>query len=250
MSGQTSKLYQRIAETIAAAIQNDTFPVGSRLPSERDLAETYQVSRPTVREAMIALEIRGLVEARKGSGVYVTGGGKKGVGIVGDLDVGAFELIEARMAVEGEAAALAATSIDEEDIAVLRGLLDAMNADHDHPDALRHDRDFHVMIASSTGNGILQSMVEKLWSIREHSPLCIAMFARARREGITPRVDEHEHVVDALAARDPQGARQAMRNHLKRVTEDLLDATRVELAQQAQASYDAQRERIVRRTFV
>lgn len=249
MSGQTSKLYQRIAETIAAAIQNGTFPIGSRLPSERDLAETHQVSRPTVREAMIALEIRDLVEARKGSGVYVKGGKKSG-GAIGDLDVGAFELIEARMAIEGEAAALAATSIDEADIAKLRSLLQAMNVDHDHPDALGHDRDFHMTIAASTGNGILQAMVEELWSIRERSPLCVHMFARARREGITPRVDEHVLVVDALAARDARGARQAMRNHLKRVTEDLLDATRVELAQQAQADYDAQRERIARRSSV
>lgn len=247
MSGQATKLYQRIAESIAAAIQNDTFPIGSRLPSERDLAETYQVSRPTVREAMIALEIRELVEARKGSGVYVKAG-KEGFGALGDLDVGAFELIEARMLIEGEAAALAATSIDEEAIRTLRDLLHAMNADHEHPDALRHDREFHMTIASATGNSIIQSMVEKLWSIRERSPLCIHMFARARREGITPRVDEHELVVDALAARDPQRARQMMRNHLKRVTEDLLDGTRVELAQQAQADYDAQRQRIARRT--
>lgn len=249
MVSQTSKLYQRVAEAIAAAIQGGTFAAGSRLPSERDLAEEYQVSRPTVREAMIALEMRGMVEARKGSGIYVTAGGRNPASL-GDLDVGAFELIEARIMVEGEAAALAATSIDDAAVADLRRLLTAMHASHDSPDALDHDRDFHMKIAEATGNTIIRSMVEMLWTIRERSPLCIDMFERARRKGVAPRVDEHELIIDALAARDPHRARQMMRQHLKRVTEDLLDATRLELARRAQDDYNAQRERVQQRTAV
>lgn len=244
-----SKLYQRVADALAAAIRDGTFAAGSRLPSERDLAEAHGVSRPTVREAMIALQIRGLIEARRGSGIYVTAGNRDREA-PRDLDVGSFELIEARILIEGEAAALAATSIDTTAIAKLRDLLRAMKADHETPDALRYDRDFHVTIAQATGNTIVQSMVEMLWTIRERSPLCIDMFARARREGVTPRVGEHDLIVDALAAGDPQRARQAMRNHLKRVTEDLLDATRLELAQRAEADFDARREQVARRSAI
>ena len=68
-TAETRKLYQQVANAIAESIREGSYQPGHRLPSERDLAEEYKVSRPTVREAMIALEIRGLVEARHGSGV-------------------------------------------------------------------------------------------------------------------------------------------------------------------------------------
>ena len=65
----TRKLYRQVADTIMASIQSGDYKPGARLPSERDLAASFKVSRPTIREAMIALEIRGLVEARQGSGI-------------------------------------------------------------------------------------------------------------------------------------------------------------------------------------
>jgi len=71
MKERSEKLYQRVANAITTAIEEGQYTPGSRLPGERELAEDFSVSRPTVREAMIALEIRGLVEARHGSGVYV-----------------------------------------------------------------------------------------------------------------------------------------------------------------------------------
>lgn len=243
------KLYQRIAEDIAAAISRGRYAPGSRLPGERDLAEEFSVSRPTIREAMIALEIRGLVEARQGSGIYVTLSPAQGATIqLPDLDVGAFELIEARMVFEGEAAALAAVAIDEAKLAALRATLAEMAQDSDSPEALGADRRFHMLIAEATGNTLVQSVVETLWSIRESSPLCVRMFAQARREGVTPRIAEHEAIVDALAARDPKAAREAMRDHLGRVTDDLLEATRLELMQQAEADFAHQRSRITERS--
>ena len=95
MSNLPRKLYQRIAEEIAAAIVAGRYPLGTRLPGERDLAEEFSVSRPTIREAMIALEIRGLIEARQGSGLYVTHA-PAAAERAPELDVGAFELVEAR----------------------------------------------------------------------------------------------------------------------------------------------------------
>jgi DNA-binding FadR family transcriptional regulator len=89
-----------------------------------------------------------------------------------------------------------------------------------------------------------------LWTVREQSPLCIHMFEQARREGVTPRVNEHDAIVEAIAARDPQRAREAMRSHLRRVTDDLLEATKLDLIEKARADFDAQRQRVVARTSV
>jgi GntR family transcriptional repressor for pyruvate dehydrogenase complex len=73
------------------------------------------------------------------------------------------------------------------------------------------------------------------------------MFAKARREGVTPRVNEHQLIVDALSAHEPQLAREAMRSHLRRVTDDLLEATKLDMLQKAHADFVAQRLRVVSR---
>jgi DNA-binding FadR family transcriptional regulator len=241
------KLYQRVAESIATAIAKGRYAPGSRLPAERDLAEEFAVSRPTIREAMIALEIRGLVGAKKGSGIYVTATLPDLTSTTPELDVGAFELIEARTLFEGEAAALAATAIDAAQLDELRKLLAEMEQAGESSAALDADKQFHLAIAKATGNSVVVSVVEMLWTIREQSPLCVHMFAKARREGVTPRVNEHQLIVDALAARDPQLARETMRSHLRRVTDDLLEATRLDMIQKAHADFAAQRQRVVSR---
>src|SRR3954471_15967575 len=106
------RLYEQIAQKLAKAIANGVYEVGQRLPSERELAQSFEVSRPTVREAIIALELDELVEVRLGSGVYVTNSHPPS-GHAGAKDIGPFELLEARRAIEGEACALAALRIDD-----------------------------------------------------------------------------------------------------------------------------------------
>src|SRR5581483_9409778 len=111
-SSDTPKLYQKIALAIAGSITDGRYLPGQKLPSERELADDFGVSRPTIRDAMIALEFQGLVEARQGSGVYV----KAAPQIAEDAaerDVSALELAEARRLFEGEACALAAAIITE-----------------------------------------------------------------------------------------------------------------------------------------
>jgi len=248
---QPQKLYQQIADSIAKSIAEGLYAPGARLPAERDLAQEFKVSRPTIREAMIALEIRGLVGARKGSGIYVnatlpTSGGSAPA----ELDVGAFELVEARTLFEGEAAALAATAITPQSIDVLRDCVSEMEAAVDNHAALAADKRFHIMIAEASGNSLVRSVVEMLWTVREKSPLCIHMFEQAQREGVTPRAAEHQSIVDAIAAGDPQLARNAMRAHLRRVTDDLLEATELDLVQKARADFAAQRTRVVKRNSI
>ena len=89
------KLYQQVARSIAASIAEGRYAPGDRLPSERGLADSFGVSRPTVRDAMIALEFQGLVEARQGSGVYVIARGKS-EDDAAEPEISALELTEAR----------------------------------------------------------------------------------------------------------------------------------------------------------
>lgn len=244
------KLYQRIAEAITQAIAAGRYAPGARLPAERDLAEEFAVSRPTIREAMIALEIRGLIEARHGSGIYVS---RVPIGepVTPELDVGAFELMEARILFEGEAAALAATTGDSKAIEKLERLLDQM-AEHadDVPAAVDADRQFHIQIAEMTGNSLVRAAIETLWHIRERSPLCRHMFEQARREGVNPRVEEHRLIVDALRDGNSEAARTAMRAHLRRVIDDLLAATEFDQIERARIEAEARRRRITERTAI
>src|SRR5690606_39539088 len=113
--GSSPKLYQRVANAIVARIRSGKYPRGERLPPERELAEEFGVSRPTVREAMIALEIRGIVEARRGSGIYVVDTAPPDTSS-NEQDIGPFEVTEARRLFDGEAAALAAAIITDEEI--------------------------------------------------------------------------------------------------------------------------------------
>lgn len=238
------KLYQRVALEIERGIREGVHQPGSRLPPERDLAEQFSVSRPTIREAIIALEIRQLVEVRHGSGVYVVVA-PPNVDAAAELNVGAFELIEARLMFEGEAAALAAAVMTEAELAELKAILSRMEAaDPASAIELALDRSFHLMIAQGTKNSLIEQAVEHLWDLRESSPLCRHMFEQARQGGINPRPDEHSRIYDALVARDSDLARLAMRDHLTRVSEDLLAVTELEMIENAKKEIGSKRQRL------
>src|SRR3569833_936692 len=180
---ETRKLYRQAADSIMASIECGDYKPGSRLPSERDLAAAYKVSRPTVREAMIALEIRGRVEARHGSGIYITQHPPAQIG-ADDLDIGAFELTEARRLIEGEAAALAATSITDEQIAELETIIADMIKENDRKQAGKMaDFLFLVAFARSTLNIAITTVIDNLWDFRYKSPLFRHLLELARSVG-------------------------------------------------------------------
>ncbi len=225
LATDTRKLYQQVASTIMGSIMSGKYKPGERLPSERDLAVAFKVSRPTIREAMIALEIRGLAETRHGSGIYVTDQPTAPTNSA-DLDIGAFELTEARRLFEGEAAALAATQVSEECIEELERIIAEMEDENARGQQdWTADRRFHIAIARATRNTAIATVIENLLDMRHKSPLCVYMLERARRVGVQPRVSEHRRILVALRKRDPRAARNAMRGHLARVIEDVLEAT-------------------------
>jgi GntR family transcriptional regulator, hexuronate regulon transcriptional repressor len=236
------RLYQQVAARVAEAITGGQYRVGERLPAERELAASFKVSRATVREAIIALEIAGVVEVKMGSGVYVTA-----VPATGDvpvvMDVGPFELTEARLLFEGEVAALAATLITGDELNQLEVLLKEMDAANRRGNGEDVDRQFHQAIANATRNSAMSSVVDSLWAIRLRSPQCIRLFQKSRSKGTRPVISEHRAIFSALKAHDPQAARTAMQNHLRRVLNYLLDATEVEVLEDAKAKVSAQRTR-------
>ncbi|WP_336973956.1 FadR/GntR family transcriptional regulator [Sphingobium aromaticiconvertens] len=218
------RLFQGIADQIVALIAEGVFPPGSRLPGERELAERFNVSRVTIREAEIALQAVGMIRIKTGSGVYVSeNAGKEEEKLP---PVSAFELTEARSLFESEAAALAAPVISDETLAQLDELLDAMAKDDgDDEQSTQVDRDFHMAIASASGNAAITHVIRTLWRLRTELPEVRNTHASVcKHDGMTRR-QEHATIVDALRRRDPQGARLAMRQHFHRLLESMLDAT-------------------------
>lgn len=230
---ESQRLYERLAQALAGAIARGEFPVGQRLPSERELAQTFKVSRATVREAMIALELDGLVEVRTGSGVYVTHATPPG-GALGARGVGPFELLEARHAIEGEACAMAAARITDEQLTQLSNLIAEMRSENEHDVELSEaaDRRFHELIATATENSSMLAVVQMLWDTRTRSPQSKSMDAKVRAVGIKPHIDEHIAIINALERRDADAARSAMRKHLTRVLATTLRATETEVQEQ------------------
>jgi len=218
------RLYRQIADQIRRLIQSGEFRPGARLPPERDLARQLGVSRPSVREAVIALEVEGLVEVRIGSGIYVRGAapdahadapGVEPEVAPADAAAGPFELLRARYVIEAECAALAARSARAPQLRALESTLDAMDrelAAGRRP--LADDRAFHHGVAEATGNGALVEVVELLWNERsgalyrqlEHHYDSLDLWRAA--------LAEHRSVLAAITARDADGAKSAMQRHL------------------------------------
>jgi DNA-binding FadR family transcriptional regulator len=212
------RLYRQIAEQIRGLIRSGEFPAGSRLPPERDLARQLGVSRPSVREALIALEVEGLVEVRIGSGIYVLGA--TGTPIADarpavQAEAGPFELLRARYVIESECAALAARSAKKSHVAAIDESLAAMQQEFDAgSQPLSGDRLFHIRIAEATGNGALVAVVKMLWEERT-GPLYKQLEDHYDSPELWTRaMAEHRAVVKAIAAHDATGARAAMQRHL------------------------------------
>ena len=231
-----------VARKLVAGLVSGKYPVGSRLPAERELAAIHGVSRPTAREAIIALEVQGFVEVRVGSGAYVIrepdDNDLPGYGMT------AFELTEARLLIEGEAAALAATQVTDEDIAELSGLILAIARENSDPHGTEcADRLFHLAIGRATRNFGILSAVTTLWDQRESSHEAALLHAKARTANIRPVVEEHTAILDALRARDPEAARAAMRAHLTAVLDTLLFAAEETAVEEARRAVQIKRER-------
>jgi len=219
------RLYRQIADQIASLIRNQELKPGDRLPPERELAQRLGVSRPSVREAMIALELAGFVEVRTGSGAYVRSPRQadRPPQFNDAAEPGPFEWIQARKLVEGEIAAAAARMISDDQIAGLREAVWLMEEENARGSmAELGDRQFHLGIAEATRNSVLISIEEALWD-RCRGPL----WMQINRIGLTQRyralwVRDHVAILDCFSQHDARRARVAMHRHLAHVKHILL----------------------------
>jgi hypothetical protein len=243
------RLFEEIADKIADMVRAGEFPPGSRLPGEREMSERLGVSRVTVREAEIALQARGTIRIRAGSGVYVCGpaGADSAGGAEGALPtVSAFELTEARSLFESEAAALAAPTISDADLAKLDDLLAQMvEAGDDDARSTAVDREFHMTIAAASGNRVIIHTIKTLWKFRMEDPEVRRTHQSICHHDGDARQAEHVAVVEALRRRDPKAARQAMRLHFSRLLESMLDATEQRERQELERKAAESRQRFL-----
>jgi len=212
---KTRRMFWKIVDKIEALIDSGLYPPGSRLPPERELAETFNVSRPTIREAIIALEVLQRIEVKTSSGVYVL---ERETDKDNNIQVSAFELTQARALVEGEAAALAALSITEDELKALEQTLDNMEAGENPEKA---DRDFHLIISNATRNNAVLLVVQKLWALRDSKPDIVNAYRAVCSTSDKERLDEHKAIYVALAAHDSNKARVAMHAHFNRLINTL-----------------------------
>jgi GntR family transcriptional repressor for pyruvate dehydrogenase complex len=210
-----------VADQIGEMIRAGEFDPGHRLPAERDLSKMLGVSRPVVREAMIALEIAGLVEVRTGSGAYVRDH-KAVQGWQIDAGHSPTDIISARMMIEGEIAALAAARASDRAIKDIGALVDLMVREHEEGlPGMESDLRFHSAIAQATGNAVLASTVERLWQ-EQHAPVFSILSDRVNlTANWEATIQGHREIFDAIRLRDPQAALRAMRGHLAQVLEVL-----------------------------
>jgi GntR family uxuAB operon transcriptional repressor len=210
-------MYRVVAERIQELIQQQGIGPGARLPAERELAATLGVSRASLREGLIALELGGVVEVRGGSGVYVSEHAQAPVSVP-EAGPGPFEVLSARNVIETEVAAMAARTATAASLdAILAALLEMERSHEDRSSNEQADRNFHLAIARASGNAALVGVIDYLW--RQRSSLWQRMKEHYRTEELRKTtLADHRAIFNAIAAQDAAGARKAMREHLQRVT--------------------------------
>jgi DNA-binding FadR family transcriptional regulator len=217
------RLYEQIAGQIGSFIHEEQLKPGMRLPAERDLAQQLGVSRPSVREALIALEAAGLVETRVGGGTFVRArpvrpGGVFALDAGDDLGPGPLEQFEARRAVEPACAELAAVNASAVDLETLRSALARMTAliEEGRNPAAEH-RSFHVSLAEASRNGILAGAVRELWALRQ-GRMWDTLRKRVENEASWRLgLDFRSRLLDCLEARVRRAARAVTEAHFERI---------------------------------
>lgn len=224
---QSNKIYQQIADQIEQRILNGELRSGDRLPTERELAGQFGVSRTAVREAMKSLAQRGLVDMKPGRGTRVIDGTsmamRRSLGLM--LKVGhaglADNLVEVRGLLEPEIAALAALRATEEDLATMQEAIHSMDASlRDVNTFIAADNHFHQTLARGTQNILILTLVDSIVDLlSEQRKLIFAVSGGPERGQV-----HHKLILDAVKRHDAQAAREAMRLHLEQVREDVIRA--------------------------
>jgi DNA-binding FadR family transcriptional regulator len=217
-----NRRYNKISRQLIEAIQNGVYPVGKKLPPERELAEKMKVSRTTLREAFIALELMRYVDIRIGSGIYVLPEAAREFENSPKLqhDPGPADQLEIRRLIEGHLAYKAALNAEENDIQKLQELLALMNQHkRDAAEFEKFDKQFHLVIAKASGNVLGPNLVKWLWNMRE-AEMFFSWFSKTRSESYRQRtVRDHEKILKGISMCMPDVALTAMQHHIDVIRE-------------------------------
>lgn len=232
MQSEQPRLYQKLAKKIKKNMLSQ-LEVGEKLPTEREIAKRYEVSRTIVREAIIMLELENLVEVKKGSGIYVKQ--KDNIATLSH-QIGPFEHLQARQIVESNIAKLAAVQITKQDMIAIQEILEKEKEKilHSHISDNSSDAEFHLAIAQATQNSAFVEMVKSFWDWRETSPMWQKLNAYTYNIDSRKKwLKDHENIFSAIYQRKHDEAHDAMWQHIENV-KDLL----IELSDSDEPSFD------------
>ncbi|HLI70396.1 MAG TPA: FadR/GntR family transcriptional regulator [Ktedonobacteraceae bacterium] len=223
---QSFKVFERVAAQIEERILNGELHSGDRLPTERELAEQFRVSRTAVREALKILAQKGLVDMRPGRGTIVINSANEALrdslGLVMKLQLGEVggsqNLIEVREILEVEIAGLAAARATEKEIAALREAVQTMDKSLQDADAfIAADNRFHEALAQATQNALILILVNSIVNLLSEQRKQIFMTPGGPQRGQI----HHKNILDSVIKHDPEAARANMRAHLRQVRADV-----------------------------
>ncbi|MBE2897930.1 FCD domain-containing protein [Pasteurellaceae bacterium 20609_3] len=228
---QEFRSYKKIGEMLKQKLASGLYAIGDRLPPERDFADELNVSRTVIREAMIMLELEGLIEIRKGSGSYVvalpsqTSHASHYAG-----DIGPFELLQARQLLESSIAEFAAIQANRSDIAKLKAILTREHATLEHGDEdYIADKDFHIAIAEITQNEALIRLQKNLWRYRTDSHMWKALHSHIPNQNYRVLwLADHQNIINAIQRKDPVAAKRAMWQHIENVKQKLFELSDID----------------------
>jgi GntR family transcriptional repressor for pyruvate dehydrogenase complex len=215
-----TSLAEEIIAQIKSLIDSGHLVLGARLPGERELAQMFGVSRPSVREALKALSLLGIVENRPGSGTYLSDSADRWpsepFSILFSIRKSVlFDIFEARMSLDGTAASLAARRSNPEDLAMMKESLDSMERNLNNPEAYsQHETAFHIAVIEASKNQVIALLTEKLYRLLQE--------AREKFRDVVDSPDSyrewdfhnHERIYQMIEQGDETGAYEAMVAHL------------------------------------
>jgi GntR family transcriptional repressor for pyruvate dehydrogenase complex len=224
------RLGDRLYGQILDQIVNGTLKEGDKLPSENQICQAFHVSRPTVREALMRLQADGLVLTRQGSGTYVQrrpSDSLTRLAKVSDI-AGMLRSLEVRIALEAQAALLAAQRHTPKQLERIASALEALRADMESNGIpARKDFEFHLAVAEASGNALFPELLSMLNETIEQSMTVALSLTRAGSKERARRViEEHEAIVDGIRQGDAEAAELAMRYHLHRSRQRVTDRQR------------------------
>jgi len=223
---KNTKVYEQVIEQIKYMIVSGELKKGDRLPPERELVERLQVSRTSVREALRALQIIGLVECRQGGGNFIRDRFEDNLieplSLMFTLQNSRnSEILELRRVLEVETASLAARNISDDELKALGDIISKMKSQPDEDDNVVLDKEFHYIIAGASRNNLIVSILTAVSSLMDS-------FIKEAREAIINRdenkltlLEHHEKIYDALAAHDVKKAAKVMEEHMNMIIKNM-----------------------------